>query len=231
MSKSKERIKVVIVGDGCSGKTNLLSIFSQGTCPAEYVPTVFETHITDLAYEGKQVELALWDTGGREEYNALRPTLVYGPNATGRNPKSDADVILICYSIVEPATLKAVPEKVNLSKLKGGERVIELHVIGERFCVCMTIAFIAGKGHLARCSRTELCMVNAGSCTSSGGVNITLITIYKPSKRVFSPSFLTSLLPFLNSGLRSCNAFALVCLLYWWAAKQMHGWIHTLIQR
>jgi len=114
MSKSKERIKVVIVGDGCSGKTNLLSIFSQGTCPAEYVPTVFETHITDLAYEGKQVELALWDTGGREEYNALRPTLVYGPNATGRNPKSDADVILICYSIVEPATLKAVPEKVNL---------------------------------------------------------------------------------------------------------------------
>lgn len=109
--ESLERIKVVVMGNSACGKTNLLSIFSQGTCPAEYVPTVFETHITDLAYEGKQVELALWDTGGREEYNALRPTLVYGPNATGRNPKSDADVILICYSIVEPSTFERVASK------------------------------------------------------------------------------------------------------------------------
>ncbi|XP_043357641.1 rho-related GTP-binding protein RhoC-like [Dermochelys coriacea] len=56
------RKKLVIVGDGACGKTCLLIVFSKDQYPEVYVPTVFENYIADIEVDGKQVELALWDT-------------------------------------------------------------------------------------------------------------------------------------------------------------------------
>ena len=42
------RKKVVVVGDGDTGKTCLLLSFSQDKFLTDYVPTVFETYITDM---------------------------------------------------------------------------------------------------------------------------------------------------------------------------------------
>ncbi|GLD75523.1 rho-related GTP-binding protein RhoC-like protein, partial [Lates japonicus] len=50
--------------------------------------------------DGKQVELALWDTAGQEDYDRLRP-LSY----------PDTDVILMCFSIDSPDSLENIPEK------------------------------------------------------------------------------------------------------------------------
>ena len=36
------RIKIVLVGDGATGKTSLLQRFADGTFNEEYVPTIFE---------------------------------------------------------------------------------------------------------------------------------------------------------------------------------------------
>jgi len=47
-----------------------------------------------------QVELALWDTAGQEDYDRLRP-LSY----------PDTDVILMCFSIDNPDSLENIPEK------------------------------------------------------------------------------------------------------------------------
>ena len=73
------RRKLVIVGDGACGKTCLLIVFSKDTFPEVYVPTVFENYVADIEIglpvlvgfcqlilfaEGKQIELALWDTAG-----------------------------------------------------------------------------------------------------------------------------------------------------------------------
>ena len=82
------RRKLVVVGDGACGKTCLLFVFSKGTFPELYVPTVFETYVSTITINGKVIELALWDTAGQEEYDRLRP-ISY----------SEARVVLICFAI------------------------------------------------------------------------------------------------------------------------------------
>lgn len=94
------RRKLVIVGDGACGKTCLLIVFSRGTFPAVYVPTVFENYVADVEVDSKHVELALWDTAGQEDYDRLRP-LSY----------PDSHAILICFAIDSPDSLENVQEK------------------------------------------------------------------------------------------------------------------------
>merc|ERR1711971_717368 len=65
------RKKLVIVGDGACGKTCLLIVFSKDQFPEVYVPTVLENYVADIEVDGKQVELALWDTAGQEKINAF----------------------------------------------------------------------------------------------------------------------------------------------------------------
>jgi len=64
-----------------------------------YLP-FFENYVADIEVDGKQVELALWDTAGQEDYDRLRP-LSY----------PDTDVILMCFSIDSPDSLENIPEK------------------------------------------------------------------------------------------------------------------------
>jgi len=77
-----------------------LIVFSKGTFPEVYVPTVFENYVADVEVDGKHVELALWDTAGQEDYDRLRP-LSY----------PDSHVILICFAIDSPDSLDNVQEK------------------------------------------------------------------------------------------------------------------------
>ena len=69
-----------------------------------YVPTVFENYVTLVQFEGKTVELALWDTAGQEEYDRLRP-LSY----------PESNVILIVFSVDFPTSLANVQDKVRSS--------------------------------------------------------------------------------------------------------------------
>lgn len=69
-----------------------------------YIPTVFENYVTQVQFDGKEIELALWDTAGQEEYDRLRP-LSY----------PESDVILIVFSIDFPVSLGNVQDKVRLS--------------------------------------------------------------------------------------------------------------------
>lgn len=101
--EKKEKIhrrKLVIVGDGACGKTSLLFVFTKDEMPPDYVPTVFDNYVADMEIENKQIELALFDTAGQEEYDQLR-ILMY----------PDADVIVICYSIDSPDSLSNTVEK------------------------------------------------------------------------------------------------------------------------
>lgn len=65
-----------------------------------YVPTVFENYVTDCRVDSRDVQLALWDTAGQEDYERLRP-LAY----------SKAHVILIGFSVESPDSLENVKAK------------------------------------------------------------------------------------------------------------------------
>lgn len=60
--------------------------------------------MTQKNFEGKEIELALWDTAGQEEYDRLRP-LSY----------PESDVILIVFSVDFPTSLANVTDKVRLA--------------------------------------------------------------------------------------------------------------------
>eukprot|EP00123_Amoebidium_parasiticum_P001721 comp12883_c0_seq1/m.8072 comp12883_c0_seq1/g.8072 ORF comp12883_c0_seq1/g.8072 comp12883_c0_seq1/m.8072 type:complete len:197 (-) comp12883_c0_seq1:650-1240(-) len=93
--------KMVVVGDGACGKTCLLiRIAQQKFLTDKYVPTVFENYATTQTVDGKQIELALWDTAGQEDYDHIRP-LSY-PNA---------NVVLMCYSVDNIESLENVKDK------------------------------------------------------------------------------------------------------------------------
>ena len=97
------RKKMVIIGDDTCGKTSLYTVFAKNKDFEDikkYVPQVFEGYVADMEVDGKQLELALWDTVGREEYDRVRP-LSY----------PDTDVILMCFSINSPDSLKNIPKK------------------------------------------------------------------------------------------------------------------------
>jgi len=92
--------KLVVVGDGGCGKTCLLIVYAENRFPEAYIPTVFENYVTQVQFDGKLIELALWDTAGQEEYDRLRP-LSY----------PESDVILIVFSIDFPVSLANVQDK------------------------------------------------------------------------------------------------------------------------
>jgi hypothetical protein len=64
---------------------------------------VFENYVTQVEFESKIVEIALWDTAGQEEYDRLRP-LSY----------PESNVILIVFSVDFPVSLGNVQDKVCL---------------------------------------------------------------------------------------------------------------------
>jgi len=83
-------LKIVIVRDGEVGKTRILSTYTTGTFPKDYVPTVFDNKVVKLDYEGKEIKVSLWDTAGQEDFDRLRSLFYPGASA-----------IIVCFSAVD----------------------------------------------------------------------------------------------------------------------------------
>mmetsp|Transcript_6321 Transcript_6321/g.7787 ORF Transcript_6321/g.7787 Transcript_6321/m.7787 type:complete len:127 (-) Transcript_6321:2-382(-) len=94
------QVKCVVVGEFAVGKTALLMTFSTGSFPKEYIPVVYEQHNAGIMYHGTPVSLGLWDTTQGEYYSRLRP-LSY----------SQADVVLVCFSLVDRSSFECVASK------------------------------------------------------------------------------------------------------------------------
>jgi len=88
-------VQCVLVGDGATGKTNLLISYTKAK-----PPTVIENYCVNVMLAGELHILGLFDTAGQEDYDQLRP-LSY----------PSTDVFLVCFSIVNPASFENTKEK------------------------------------------------------------------------------------------------------------------------
>ena len=94
--------KLVVVGKSDAvGKSSLLITYNTGSFPGEYIPSVGYDHwIERKTVDAIEVNFAMWDTRGQEDYDRLRP-LAY----------PHTDVFFLCFSVDEPMSLKNVKER------------------------------------------------------------------------------------------------------------------------
>jgi Ras-related C3 botulinum toxin substrate 1 len=93
-------IRCVVVGDCPVGKTCMLISCATNKFPTEHIPTATENYIETLTLGGYYYRLCLFDTVGQQEFYHMR-RLSY-PNT---------DVVLICFSVVNPNSFENVREK------------------------------------------------------------------------------------------------------------------------
>lgn len=110
-------IKIVVVGDGAVGKTCMLLTYSTDKFPDQYEPTVnlkmrkidrifiaffkvFDNYYFKLPIQGEEYNVGLFDTAGQEDYDHMRHLSF-----------ENADIFLICYSVVNPSSFANVKDK------------------------------------------------------------------------------------------------------------------------
>jgi len=73
MSQEKQ-FKVVLLGEGCVGKTSLVLRYCANSFDDKHVQTITASFKTKrLNIDGQRVTLAIWDTAGQERFHALGP--------------------------------------------------------------------------------------------------------------------------------------------------------------
>ncbi|TFY82134.1 hypothetical protein EWM64_g1878 [Hericium alpestre] len=144
--------KLVVVGDGGCGKTCLLIVYAENRFPEAYIPTVFENYVTQVPFDGKLIELALWDTAGQEEYDRLRP-LSY----------PESDVILIVFSVDFPVSLANVQDKVRATFISVDVQtrffVNQWYPEVAHFCEGTPLILVGTKTDLRRDDQTRLAYI------------------------------------------------------------------------
>ena len=60
-----DEVKVVVVGDGAVGKTCMVICYTTDDVPEGYTPTVFDAHKGNMSFQGREVQLHVWDTAGQ----------------------------------------------------------------------------------------------------------------------------------------------------------------------
>lgn len=109
MEDENIRLKMVIVGDGSTGKTVLLYAYMKKQYDEQYIPTVLDTYHAEIKAKDKRVTLEIYDTAGQEDFAQIR-TLIY----------PGTDVFIMCYSCVFR------PSLVNVQKFWVPETIKEV---------------------------------------------------------------------------------------------------------
>lgn len=103
MGLPKAKLKCVVVGDGSTGKTCILSRYYHNKFTDDYTPTVYDSlpKTTTVMHNGvsTNVDIDFWDTAGQEDYERLRAMAYVG-----------TDVVLVTFSCTSSDSLNNILE-------------------------------------------------------------------------------------------------------------------------
>jgi Ras-related protein Rab-1A len=71
--------KILIVGNSCAGKTNILCRFADNIFHESFLPTIgVDFRIRSLEVDNKSIKLQIWDTAGQERFKTITATYYKG---------------------------------------------------------------------------------------------------------------------------------------------------------
>jgi len=108
----KNHFKVVLLGEGCVGKTSLVLRYVQDKFNDKHLTTLQASFLNRrLNIDGKRVNLSIWDTAGQERFHALGP--IYYRDSHGA---------VLVYDITDEDSFQKVKNWVKeLRKMLGDE--------------------------------------------------------------------------------------------------------------
>ncbi|CAG9781968.1 unnamed protein product [Diatraea saccharalis] len=114
-SATTYNFKVVLLGEGCVGKTSLLLRYIEDKFNDKHLTTLQATFLNKkLNINGKRINLSIWDTAGQEKFHALGP--IYYRNSNGA---------ILVYDITDEDSFGKVKNWVKeLKKMLGSEIVL-----------------------------------------------------------------------------------------------------------
>lgn len=121
MASSSFNFKVVLLGEGCVGKTSLVMRYCGDTFNDKHASTLQASFLKKrLNINNKRVEIAIWDTAGQERFHALGP--IYYRDSNGA---------ILVYDITDEDSFAKVKNWVKeLKKMLGNE--ISLVICGNK---------------------------------------------------------------------------------------------------
>ncbi|XP_033628736.1 ras-related protein Rab-21-like [Asterias rubens] len=107
-----KNFKVVLLGEGCVGKTSLVLRYVENKFNDKHLSTLQASFLNKrLNIGGKRVNLAIWDTAGQERFHALGP--IYYRDSNGA---------ILVYDITDEDSFAKVKNWVKeLRKMLGNE--------------------------------------------------------------------------------------------------------------
>jgi len=109
--------KVVLLGEGCVGKTSLVLRYVENKFNDLHISTLQASYLNKkLNINGKRVNLAIWDTAGQERFHALGP--IYYRDSNGA---------ILVYDITDEDSFQKVKNWVKELK----------KVLGADICLCI----------------------------------------------------------------------------------------------
>ncbi|KAF2898564.1 hypothetical protein ILUMI_07609 [Ignelater luminosus] len=120
-STNTQNFKVVLLGEGCVGKTSLVLRYVEDKFNSNHISTVQASFLNKkLNIEGKRVNLAIWDTAGQEKFHALGP--IYYRSSNGA---------VLVYDITDEDSFQRIKSWVKeLRKMLGTD--ICLVIVGNK---------------------------------------------------------------------------------------------------
>ena len=67
-----DRIRLVVMGDICVGKSSIIKRFLYGQFDEEHRPTVEDLHSRDFELGGNTLKVDILDTSGEDQFPAMR---------------------------------------------------------------------------------------------------------------------------------------------------------------